>query len=188
MQKQKECPYCREMILVEAKKCKHCGEWLSPPPSALSSNVSNNVTSDNDTGDMEDVWGCLKSLFTLALTVGFFYWAYISNPSEEEMQTAILEDVCTCVAENTSATVDLLSGEEDSFLGALAGMYANSKESKEAIIQSFMKANDISIESYWFISTGSIINADHPEGTTVAIGAYGIVLPFVAWDDFKLIN
>jgi uncharacterized membrane protein YvbJ len=24
----KNCPYCGEQILIVAKKCKHCGEWL----------------------------------------------------------------------------------------------------------------------------------------------------------------
>lgn len=28
MQKNKKCPFCGEDILGEAKKCKHCGEWL----------------------------------------------------------------------------------------------------------------------------------------------------------------
>ena len=28
MEQTKICPYCREEILAEAKKCKHCGEWL----------------------------------------------------------------------------------------------------------------------------------------------------------------
>lgn len=27
----KRCPYCSEEILAEAKKCKHCGEWLPQP-------------------------------------------------------------------------------------------------------------------------------------------------------------
>jgi len=26
--KNKQCPYCSEMVLVAAKKCKHCGEFL----------------------------------------------------------------------------------------------------------------------------------------------------------------
>lgn len=28
MKEKKECPYCGEEILITAKKCKHCGEWL----------------------------------------------------------------------------------------------------------------------------------------------------------------
>lgn len=28
----KKCPYCSEEILITAKKCKHCGEWLEEKP------------------------------------------------------------------------------------------------------------------------------------------------------------
>ena len=30
----KQCPYCGEEILLAAKKCKHCGEWLEEKPAA----------------------------------------------------------------------------------------------------------------------------------------------------------
>jgi hypothetical protein len=39
----KKCPYCAEEIQVEAKKCKHCGEWLpdlvTPDTSEVSSSL-----------------------------------------------------------------------------------------------------------------------------------------------------
>ena len=33
MEETKRCPYCGEVILAVAKKCKHCGEWLEPKES-----------------------------------------------------------------------------------------------------------------------------------------------------------
>lgn len=30
----KRCPACAELILAEARKCKHCGEWLKDEPPA----------------------------------------------------------------------------------------------------------------------------------------------------------
>lgn len=32
---QKKCPACAEPIVAEARKCKHCGVWLEPPPRAV---------------------------------------------------------------------------------------------------------------------------------------------------------
>ena len=34
-----KCPYCGEEILAEAKKCKHCGEWLDKDATEKVSNV-----------------------------------------------------------------------------------------------------------------------------------------------------
>ena len=30
-QQKAKCPFCAEEILADAKKCKHCGEWLESP-------------------------------------------------------------------------------------------------------------------------------------------------------------
>ena len=32
MEKTRNCPYCGEEIMADAKKCRHCGEWLEEEP------------------------------------------------------------------------------------------------------------------------------------------------------------
>lgn len=38
MSEYRKCPYCGEEILAEAKKCKHCREWLTDQPAAKDEN------------------------------------------------------------------------------------------------------------------------------------------------------
>ena len=35
----RKCPYCGEEIMAEAKKCKHCREWLTDQPAAKDENA-----------------------------------------------------------------------------------------------------------------------------------------------------
>lgn len=56
-----KCPWCAEEILAEAKKCKHCGEFMSDPPATA-------VVSPPGSSTAKPVW-----------RLGSFYWSCIAH-------------------------------------------------------------------------------------------------------------
>ena len=186
----KTCPYCGEEILAIAKKCKHCGEWLEKKKEEQPKESIKPTQKDEDYKlTASDVLGCIWSFVPLLLIIIGLVWAYKANPSEEKFQESIIDDVTSCVAEKTSDVIGLLSEDEDNSLGILASLYINeSEKSRENVRNLFLENNEIRVNRYWFFSTAEIINSDHKDGTIVALGLCGFVIPFVIWDDFKLIN
>jgi hypothetical protein len=89
-----ECPYCAEIILAKATKCKHCGEFLfgaprstqsqSVPPNEQSRTIpSSGAGKTSEVTDKNCFIGCLVVLIVL-LVMGSCVWINAGSGSRSE--------------------------------------------------------------------------------------------------------
>lgn len=190
MENTKRCPFCGETIKKEAKKCRHCGEWLTEKPLQKNSQPSQNDATQTET---EKEPSMAQSILVSCLFLLFFYGgiagvilaiAHFTIPSDSRMERAIMNDVQSCV-EDKAVSFSGFFGEEAS---ALASLFLSTEASAQSISEQYRKNNRTVIERSWFWSVGKIYNRNTPDGTNVCFGIFGIVIPYVAWEDFILMN
>ncbi|MDA8404788.1 MAG: hypothetical protein M0Z56_11460 [Desulfobacteraceae bacterium] len=80
----KECPACAELININAKKCKHCGEYLSKSNNEKILVVNNQTESTGSqvsgvakTAAAVGIGGCLTPFFLLgAIIIAIFLFSH----------------------------------------------------------------------------------------------------------------
>ncbi|MDO4159335.1 MAG: zinc ribbon domain-containing protein [Prevotellaceae bacterium] len=183
--KTKPCPYCGETIQSSAVKCRHCGEWLNEnirkEKEAKPEPAKKKEKSNTDAQNM--LFGCLLIVAFYAVPVAIVgFILNITIPNDSRMERAIVEDVHNCVVDEAKSYAGFVSDE----LSGFANLLLSNNASAEVIEQQFNEHNSIEIKRSWFWSVGKIHNAATSEGNTVCFGICGIVIPFVAWEDFIL--
>lgn len=190
MEDTKRCPFCGEEINKVAKKCKHCGEWLTEKPLSQNiqtlSEVAKPTEKEKEPSMAQSILvGCLFLLFFYGGIAGVILAiAHFTIPSDQRMERAIMNDVQSCV-EDKAVSISGLLGEEAS---ALASLFLSTEVSAQSISEQYQKNNHTIIDRSWFWSVGKIYNRNAPHGTNVCFGMFGIVIPYVAWEDFVLMN
>lgn len=179
----KQCPYCGEEVHENAQKCKHCNEWLVNNPPQHAEN-SSSPTGKLHSG--ETLLSCsLLILILLAPPIVLAVLAAFLVPDEEQHVQKIQKDVIACVEDQADEWLGFLGG---TVLSPFVSFLMDSEFAQQNIKECFHNENTIRVTQSKLWSTGKIYNRLHPEGTTVSFGMFGIVFPFVDWDDIVLMT
>lgn len=186
----KRCPYCGEVIMASAKKCRHCKEWLVNETAPVRTK-SKPVATENKDDDMSmtktmAVMGGCGLIFWGAVALGIVLLLHFTVPSSSRMEKAIIEDVVDVSTSKVSDVTDMFDNDD---LNLLAGILMNTDVATEEIINAFDKYNTIEIKESFCWSVGYIHNSRLPEeGVIGSFGFLGIVFPLVLWEDFQLMD
>lgn len=157
-----KCPYCGEEILAEAKKCKHCGEWLDKD---ATEKVSNVVEKESVSDDEEYDWSWLYKVivFIVIIAIGIS-----TLPSEEEQNAKIMEELRVEFRKEIRSEIR----GKDLFTQALGKGVMSDDEVVDRLIR---KHYSISINNYKLLSTITAEDKETGEVSICGIAGFGFV-------------
>ncbi len=126
--------------------------------------------------------GCL---LMIAVPVIIAICAASFVPDEAKHREAIENDAIVCIKEGYSDQATTLGGEE---LGFQTSLFMDSSSIRSEAKKVFEEHNEIGVNESWFWSTGKLYNRNYPDGVTVSFGMFGVVIPFVTWDDLSIMD
>ena len=128
---------------------------------------------------------CLGKIIILLVFLGvIFVIAVMTVPSDEKMQTEMMDNIRECIQENDSIKGDGIDDAVANFSRVFteADSTFNDKEAMEA----FHKYNKLEIYRHSFYSTARLRNNLSAEGIRVGIGIFNLVIPTVKYSDIIL--
>lgn len=128
---------------------------------------------------------CLGKIIVLAvIIVILLIVALFTVPSEEEMQTEMEDNIRECLQDNFEKRCDPVDEVFNNMRRPFteADTTFNDKE----ILEIFNRNNRLEIYHHTLFSTARVSNNLHPEGLREGIGIFGIVIPFLNYDDFLM--
>lgn len=128
---------------------------------------------------------CLGKIIILLVFLGIlFVIAVMTVPTDEKMQTEMMDNIRECIQENDSIKGDGIDDAVANFsrIFTEADSTFNDKEAMEA----FHKYNKLEIYRHSFYSTARLRNNLSAEGIRVGVGIFNVVIPTVKYSDIIL--
>ena len=127
---------------------------------------------------------CLGKRIIMAVIVAFgLLFANLSVPTEDDMIYNTADGISQCINENKLSKNDRI----DDVVRNFTAIFTDS-DSASIInnLKDFDKYNRLEVYRHTFYSTARVHNNFRPEGTRVAIGIFGIVIPTVSYNDIVM--
>ena len=143
-----------------------------------------NYKSDNTVKDAF-MHSCLGKLVILAgILVFLCVIAYLTAPTQDEMASEMEDNVMQCLEENDSIKGDPI----DDYVNNIGFVFTESETTKiyPDLIKAYRDLNRMEIYHHPLYSTAYLFNNMHPEGIRVGVGAFGLIVPTLAFKDLLL--
>ena len=128
---------------------------------------------------------CLGKLIILAVIVVILLIVAVATvPSEEETRVQMEDNIRECIQDNYEKRCDPVDEVFNNMRRPFteADTTFNDKE----IMEMFNRNNRLEVYRHTLYSTARIVNNIHTEGLREGIGIFGIVIPFLNYDDFLM--
>ena len=128
---------------------------------------------------------CLGKIIILAaILIILMIVAALTRPTDSYMNWQTEDNIMECIAASDSIESDII----DDYVGNLGRIFthADSTEVNKELWETYKKLNKVEIYPHTFLKTARVINNIHPEGVRVGIGAFGVCVPTVNFNDFLL--
>lgn len=158
MKKKIKCPYCGEKILADARKCKHCGEWLY-----------DEENDNNESYENEDSSNSSPLVWKLLIAIIIVIIAYFTMPSEQEQREKVNERLCVLVRKDIKKIVN----QEDLFTQFVGNGIMQDKKIVSGIAR---EKYEILIDNYKICSIITIKEKDTGDSHLCGFAAFGVVL------------
>ena len=128
---------------------------------------------------------CLgKFIIFAAILVVLFIIAVLTKPTDQEMRDEMNDNIMQCMEMNDSIRGDQI----DDFVHNIGFIFTSADTTKvgKEWREVFDKYNRVEIYRHTFFTTAYVYNNILTEGSRVGIGAFGVVVPTMNFNDFLL--